>query len=304
MKRREFLRSSVGTSLSALGAGELARAVSLGDGERGKGGLHLKYAPRLGFLADELSIPQRLEKFSRHGFFAIEYNGLMNHPKAEVGRIRKKLDSLGMEMGIFVANPNGWKTAGLCDPAERSNFLADLRQAVEYHGIIGNHFCTVITGNEKPGIPRGRQKQNVIDGLKAAAEVLEPTGLTIVVEPLNVLVNHAGYFLVHSEEAAEIMEAVGSDKVKILFDIYHQQISEGNLVNNIKRHLPYIGYFQVGDVPGRKEPGTGEVNWKNVFKAIYDTGYRGILGMEHGLSVPGEKGLLKCFAEYRRADNW
>ncbi len=304
MKRREFLISSAGASVSFLGAGNLVRAASSGGGERGKGGLHLKYAPRLGFLADHLSISQRLEKFSQHGFFAIEYNGLMRHPRAEVGQVRKKLDSLGMEMGIFVANPNGWKTAGLCDPAERANFLSDLRQAVEYHRIIENHFCTVITGPEKPGIPRSQQKQNVIDGLKAAAEVLEPTELTIVVEPLNVLVNHAGYFLVYSEEAAEIMEAVGSSRVKILFDIYHQQISEGNLINNIKKHLPYIGYFQVGDVPGRKEPGTGEVNWKNVFKAIYDTGYRGILGMEHGLSVPGEKGLLKCFAEYRRADNW
>ena len=304
MKRREFLTSSAGTGLSLLGADKLARAVSAGGGERGKGGLHLKYAPRLGFLADELSIPQRLAKFSQHGFFAIEYNGLMSHPRAEVSKIRKKLDSLGIEMGIFVANPNGWKTAGLCDPAERANFLADLRQAIEYHRIIGNNFCTVITGPEKPTIPRSQQKQNVIDGLKAAAEILEPTALTIVVEPLNVLVNHPGHFLVYSEEAAEIMEAVGSSKVKILFDIYHQQISEGNLINNIKMHLPYIGYFQVGDVPGRKEPGTGEVNWQNVFKTIYDTGYRGILGMEHGLSVPGEKGLLKCFAEYRRADNW
>ncbi len=304
MKRREFLTSSAGAGLSFLGTGQLARAMSSGGGERGKGGLHLKYAPRLDFLADELSIAQRLDKFSEHGFFAIEYNGLMRHPKVEVGEIRKKLDSLGIEMGIFVANPNGWKTAGLCDPVERTNFLSDLRQAVEYHRIIGNRFCTVITGPEKPGIPRRQQKQNVIDGLKAAAELLEPTELTIVVEPLNVLVNHAGYFLVYSEEAAEIMEAVGSAKVKILFDIYHQQISEGNLINNIKTHLPYIGYFQVGDVPGRKEPGTGEVNWTNVFKAIYDTGYRGILGMEHGLSVSGEQGLLKCFAEYRRADNW
>ena len=304
MKRREFLTSSAGAGLAFLGVAELARTAPSGGAETGKGGLHLKYAPRLGFLADELSIPQRLEKFSQHGFFAIEYNGLMRHPKAEVTQIRQELDSLGMEMGIFVANPNGWKTAGLCDPAERANFLADLRQAVEYHRIIGNHFCTVITGPEKPGIPRARQKQNVIDGLKAAAELLEPTELTIVVEPLNVLVNHAGYFLVYSQEAAEIMEAVGSSKVKILFDIYHQQISEGNLINNIRTHLPYIGYFQVGDVPGRKEPGTGEVNWKNVFKAIYDTGYRGILGMEHGLSVPGEQVLLKCFAEYRQADNW
>lgn len=304
MKRREFLSSTAAAGFSLLGTGQLTKAALAVSGERGKGGLHLKYAPRLDFLADELTIPERLEKFAKHGFFAIEYNGLMAHSKDEVSQMREKLDSLGMEMGIFVANPNGWKTAGLCDPAERTNFLTDLRRALEYHRIIENQFCTVITGMKKPRISSPKQKQNVIDGLKAAAEILEPTGLTIVVEPLNVLVNHAGYFLVYSEEAAEIMKAVGSPRVKILFDIYHQQISEGNLIDNIRKHIDHIGYFQVGDVPGRKEPGTGEVNWRNVFKAIYDTGYRGILGMEHGLSIPGEEGLLKCFAEYRKADNW
>jgi hydroxypyruvate isomerase len=100
------------------------------------------------------------------------------------------------------------------------------------------------------------------------------------------------------------MSAVGSSHVKILFDIYHQQISEGNLINNIRAYWDFIGYFQVGDVPGRNEPGTGEINYRNVFKAIYDKGYRGILGMEHGLSVPGKEGLLKCFEEYKRADTW
>ena len=151
---------------------------------------------------------------------------------------------------------------------------------------------------------RAQQQQNVIEGLRRAAELLENTELTLVVEPLNVLVNHPGYFLVHSEEAAQIMEAVNSPHVKILFDIYHQQISEGNLIGNIREYYPYIDYFQVGDVPGRQEPGTGEVNWRNVFRAIYELGYRGIVGMEHGLSQPGRAGLLKCFQEYRQADRW
>jgi hydroxypyruvate isomerase len=218
--------------------------------------------------------------------------------------MRKKLDSVGIEMGIFVANPSGWKTTGLVDPAHRDAFLAELRKAVDYHKVIGNRSCTVITGMERPGWPRGQQRINVIDGLRRAAEVLEPTRLTIVIEPLNHWVDHAGYYLVNSDEAAEVMHAVNSPKVRILFDIYHQQISEGNLINNIRRYWDYIGYFQVGDVPGRKEPGTGEVHWRNVFKAIHEKGYRGILGMEHGLSLPGMDGLLKCFEEYRRADNW
>lgn len=297
MNRRDFLkRTAAGGAVAvSVGHGLPARATSK---------YHLRYGPRLDFLSDELTIPQRLEVFAEHGFDATEYNGLMSHSLDEVAEIRKKMDSLGMQLGIFVANPAGWDKAGLVDPKQRNAFLEQLRQAVEYYKVIGNHFCTVITGPEIPGVPRGVQRRNVIESLKRAAEILEKTELTIVVEPLNILVDHAGYFLVYSDEAAEIMAAVGSAHVKILFDIYHQQISEGNLINNIRRYYEFIGYFQVGDVPGRKEPGTGEVNWRNVFKAIYDLGYKGMLGMEHGLSVPGRAGLLKCFEEYRSADAW
>jgi hydroxypyruvate isomerase len=301
MERRDFLKSA------AVAGSTLALPITAAAGEqehKRTGKYHLRYAPRLDFLSRELTIPQRLEKFAEHGFDATEYNGLMNHSLQEVEEIRKKMDSLGIGLGIFVANPAGWNKAGLVDPAQRDAFLAQLKQALEYHKVIGNRQATVITGMEKPGWPRGVQRRHVIEGLKRAADLLEKTELTIVIEPLNILVDHAGYFLVHLDEAAEIMAAVNSSHVKILCDLYHQQISEGNLINNIRRYWDYIGYFQVGDVPGRKEPGTGEVNWRNVFKAIYDKGYRGIIGMEHGLSVPGIEGLLKCFEEYRKADTW
>lgn len=296
LERRRFLQTALGAG-AATALGELRGAPAGAEGRH-----RLRYAPRLDFLADELSIAERLELFAEHGFDATEYNGLMSHPMAEVEAMRKDLDRLGVEMGIFVANPKGWSEAGLVRPEQRPAFLDQIRQAVAYHRVIGNRFCTVITGNEDRSQPRGVQRQQVIEGLSAAAELLEPTDLTIVVEPLNHLVDHAGYFLVTSDEAASIMAAVGSPHVKILFDAYHQQISEGNLINNIRRYYEHIGYFQVGDVPGRKEPGTGEVNWRNVFGAIHELGYEGLLGMEHGLSVPGRAGLLKCFEEYAKAD--
>jgi hydroxypyruvate isomerase len=296
LERRSFLR----TALAAGGAaalGELRGTPAFAERR-----LRLRYAPRLDFLSRELSIVERLELFAEHGFDATEYNGLMNHEPREAEAMRRDLDRLGIEMGIFVANPKGWNEAGLVHPEQRPAFLAQIRQAIEYHGVIGNRFCTVITGPEDRSQPRGVQRQRVIEGLKAAAELLEPTGLTIVIEPLNHLVDHAGYFLVTSDEAASVMAAVGSDHVKILFDIYHQQISEGNLIDNIRRYYEHIGYFQVGDVPGRQEPGTGEINWRNVFGAIHALGYEGIVGMEHGLSVPGRAGLMKCFEEYAKAD--
>jgi hydroxypyruvate isomerase len=298
MERRSFIKT-------ALMAGGAAALSDLPDARaKSPAKYHLRYAPRLDFLSNELTIPQRLDLFAQHGFDATEYNGLMNHPLAEVEQIRKKMDSVGIGLGIFVANPRGWRESGLVDPQQRPAFLEDLKKAIEYHKVIGNNSCTVITGNAIAKLPRGVQRRNVIDGLKRAAGLLEKTELTVVVEPLNPWVDHAGYFLNTSDEAAEIMAAVGSSHVQILFDIYHQQITEGNLINNIRAHWDHIGYFQVGDVPGRKEPGTGEINWRNVFKAIYDKGYRGIIGMEHGLSVPGVPGLLKCFEEYRKADSW
>jgi hydroxypyruvate isomerase len=296
MQRRDFVKTAITAGASLTLTRSLFKQASPAK-------YRLRYAPRLDFLARELTIPQRLEKFAVHGFDATEYNGLMNHPLPEVEEIKKKMDSLKIEMGIFVANPGGWRTAGLVDPRQRGEFLNELRKAIDYHKLIGNSFCTVITGNATPRVARGQQRINVIEALRQAAEILENTGLSIVIEPLNPI-DHAGYFLVHSDEAAEIMASVGSSHVKILFDIYHQQISEGNLINNIRNYWDYIGYFQVGDVPGRNEPGTGEINWRNVFKAIHDKGYRGILGMEHGLSVPGVQGLIKCFDEYKKADSW
>jgi hydroxypyruvate isomerase len=263
----------------------------------------LRYAPHLSILAKELTIPQRLELIAEHGFDATEYNGLLNHPLNEVEEIRKKMDSLGVEMGIFVANPGGWSKAGLVDPKQRDNFLAEIKKTIEYHKVIGNKSVTTLTGPALPGVSRSAQRRSAIEGLKRAAELLEKTDLALVVEPLN-HIDHPGFFMTHSDELAEIIAAVNSKNARMLFDLYHLQITEGNLINNFRAHVDLIGYVQTGDVPGRKEPGTGEVNYRNVFKAIYDAGYRGIIGMEHGTSLPGREGVLKMFDAYRQADNW
>ena len=297
MQRRAFINGGL-----AAAGGVLVQPLARGRAEAA-GRYKLRYAPRLDFLRDELTIPQRLELFAEHGFDATEYNGLTNMPLAEVEQMRKKLDALGMEMGIFVANPGGWKTAGLVDAAQRENFLAEVGKAIEYHKVIGNRSVTTLTGPALPGVSRSTQRRSAIEGLKRAADLLAPTSLALVIEPLN-HIDHPGFFMTHSDELAEIIATVGSPNVKMLFDLYHLQITEGNLINNLRAYKDYIGYYQTGDVPGRKEPGTGETNYRNVFKAIHETGYRGIIGMEHGLSQPGKAGLMKCFDEYRQADNF
>lgn len=297
MKRRTFIRTAM------LAGSALVLPANANAAQTKARKYHLRYAPHLTILSKELTIPQRLDLIAEHGFDATEYNGLLNHPIKEVEEIRRKLDSLGIEMGIFVANPNGWRTAGLVEPKQRDAFLEEVKKAIEYHKVIGNHSATTLTGNAIPGASRSAQRRSAIEGLKRAADLLETTELALVVEPLN-HIDHPGFFMTHSDELAEIIAAVNSKHVRMLFDLYHLQITEGNLINNFRAYVDLVGYIQTGDVPGRKEPGTGEVNYRNVFKAIYDAGYRGIIGMEHGVSLPGRAGVLKMFEAYKQADMW
>jgi hydroxypyruvate isomerase len=286
MLRRDFLAAPLATQALAQAAAPVYK---------------LRYAPRIGFLSD-VPIPRQLEIYAANGFRAFEYNGLPRHEMKEIETFRRKMDELKMSMGVFVVNSGGWKGDAMVDPAFHEGFLRDVRRAVDIHNVIGNECATVTSGLGVKHLTFEQQTKNVIDVLKRAGDIVAQTKMILVLEPLNIRVDHAGYFVVFSEHAWQIMKAVNHPKVKILFDIYHQQISEGNIINHIYKYWDEIAYFQVGDVPGRKEPGTGEVNWRNVFKAIYEKGYKGILGMEHGLSVPGEAGLRKCFDEYRKAD--
>ncbi len=291
--RRDFVKAGAA----------LALAPSLAAAQDKKRSWNLRYAPRLDFLAPK-PFAERLDFFASYGFTATEYNGLTNHKPEEVEALKKKLDEVKIEMGIFVVNL-GLNKPWMTDPALRPEFLQALDKAVQVHKIVGNRWCTVISGAALKNVPFEEQHKNVVDCFKAAAEKLEGGNLTLVLEPLNVLVDHPGYFVVTSKHANDIMKAVGSKHVKILFDIYHQQISEGNVIRNIQSYWDEIGYFQVGDNPGRKEPGTGEVNWKNVFKAIHAKGFKGILGMEHGLSKGrDEAAVAACFEAYREADSW
>jgi hydroxypyruvate isomerase len=291
MKRRELLRAAaLAPALSTL-----AKAAPYD--------YHLRYAPRIGFL--NAPIPAQLEAYAEWGFKAFEYNGLPRHSNDEITTFRKKMDQLGMSMGVFVVNRGGWKASATVDKQYHADFLADVDRAVEIHKIIGNECATVTSGVAVPNLTFSEQTANCVEAFKRAAEKVEKTRMVLVLEPLNIRVDHAGYFVVFSDHGAEIVERVNHPNFRLLFDIYHQQISEGNLINHIRKHWDRIGYFQVGDVPGRREPGTGEVNWRNVFKAIHEKGYKGILGMEHGLSGGvGPEGMKKCFEAYREADRW
>lgn len=280
-----------------------AAASTLLQAQNAPGPFKLRYAPRVGWLGG-MSVPQQLEGYAKAGFRAFEYNGLPNHSMQEIEQIRKKRDELGMAMGVFVINRGGWKPVALSDKSGHGRFLEDVRKGVEIHRVMGNECATVTSGLRVPHLTFEQQTKNAIEGLKRAAELVEKTKMVLVLEPLNEKVDHAGYFVVYMEHAGEVIAGVNHPQVKILDDMYHQQISEGNIINHIDQYWDLIGYFQTGDVPGRREPYTGEMNYQNIFKHIYKKGYKGLIGLEHGMSTPGADGFKKVVDAYRQADNF
>ena len=157
----------------------------------------------------------------------------------------------------------------------RAAFVESFRETVAAAKAMNVPTIIATTGNERFDVSREEQFDICVGTLKELSKIAEDSGIMIVLEPLNILVNHMGYYLVTTEEAVKMIKAVDSPNCKILFDIYHQQISEGNLINNITKNIDLIGHFHIGDNPGRREPGTGEINYAKVFEAIKKTGYDG-----------------------------
>lgn len=263
----------------------------------------LNYAPHDGMFKNSggADFIDQIRFMHEQGFRAIEDNNLLKRPVAEQERIGSTLGSLGMTMGVFVIEGgDNWKTSLTTGKPEfLDTFVKTCKQSVETAKRVNAKWMTVVPGYFERKLPMGHQTANVIEALRRGAEIFEPHGLIMVLEPLS---DNPDLFLRFSSQTFEICKAVNSPSCKLLFDMYHMQRNEGDLLNNIDRCWNVIAYFQVGDNPGRKEPGTGELNYKNVFKTIYDRGYRGVMGMEHGNAGPGKEGEMAVIASYRSAD--
>lgn len=297
MDRRHFLTTGVtATGLAATGLSAVRTDAS---------GSHfrMKYAPHFGMFrhhAGEDLIDQ-LKFVADQGFRAFEDNGMRGRTVEVQEKIAREMSRLGLEMGVFVATGDFSNvTFASSDADVREKLVRDIRDSVEVAKRVNARWCTVVPGCYHQGVEWGYQTANVIDNLKRCAEVCEPSGLAMVLEPLNPYRDHPGLFLTRVPQAYQICRAVGSPSCKILDDLYHQQITEGNLIPNIERAWEEIAYFQIGDNPGRNEPTTGEINYRNIFRFIHGKGYTGILGMEHGVAgtgTEGEKALLKAYRE-------
>ena len=304
MQRRNFLQRS-----SLLGASILPGVAALSSfksqsHQQDAKTFNLNYAFHDGMFSNHAGkdFIDQIKWAHDQGFRGIDDNGMMSRTPEMQAKIGETLAKLGMTMGVFVVTTDSWhwKLSLTTGKQEFKDLIVrDCKTAVEVAKRCNAKHMTVVPGNFDRSLPMDIQTANVIDALRRGAEVLEKNGLVMVLEPLS---DNPDLFLRYSTQTFMICKAVNSTACKILFDMYHMQRNEGNIIANINKTWDEIGYFQIGDNPGRKEPGTGEMNYKNIFKHIYDKGYRGIMGMEHGNAKPGKEGEMALIQAYRDAD--
>lgn len=307
MKRSEFIRNSLLTAGAiTTGAGIThtfaAEKPSTAFGDKT---FNLDYAPHQGMFENHAgkSFLDQIQFMYDKGFRSIEDNGYLNRPVEEQEKIGNLLSKLGMRMGVFVVDGgDNWKTSLTTGKKEfKDKFVETCKKSVEAAKRCNAKWLTVVPGFYERNLPYGNQFANVIDAMRAGAEVFEPHGLIMVLETLS---DTPELFLQKTNETYAVCKAVKSPSCKILYDIYHMQRTEGDLIKTIDRCWDEIAYIQIGDNPGRKEPTTGEINYKNLFKHLHKKGYKGVMGMEHGNSKGGKEGELAVISAYRNEDNF
>jgi len=302
MHRRKFMQQSALASASILAASSL----KANNPQKNSDTFKLNYAIHDGMFAETAgkNFLDQIQFAYDNGFRAIEDNGMMDRPPEEQKKIGDLLAKLNMRMGVFVVNFDHWPlktslTSG--DKEWREKFLKACNEAVETAKRCNAKWMTVVPGNYERSLDIGYQTVNVIESLRRACEIFEPHNLVMVLEALS---DTPDLFLRHSDQTVALCKAVNSPSCKFLFDMYHMQRNEGNIINNLDSSWDEIAYLQIGNNPGRNEPGTGEMDYKNIFKHIYQKGYKGVLGMEHGKSIKGKEGEQALIKAYREADSF
>lgn len=308
MKRRNFIKKgAIATGISTVSVGS---ALASDDKKKkkkkkGKADFQLKYAPHFGMFKNSAGedLIDQINFMAERGFTAFEDNGMMKRDVATQTKIGEALAKNNMTMGVFVIDKGGNMANSLAagNPEYIDIFLDGCRRSVEIAKRVNAKWMTVVPGGYHRKLPIGIQDANVIEALRRGAEILEPHGLTMVLEPLS---DSPDLYLQTSDQTFMICKAVNSPACKILTDLYHLQKTEGHLIRNIDLTWDEIGYFQVGDNPGRKEPTTGEINYKNIFKHIHERSTDFIIGMEHGNSEKGAEGEEKVIEAYIESDSF
>jgi len=234
----------------------------------------IKFSVCVEMIFRDLPFVERVRKVAEAGAEGVEFWRWDN--KEDLDGIRKVADECGVKIVAHTGSPSN----NLVNPDNKKDYIEGLRKGIEVAKKLGCSTLLQTTGNELKDVPRAEQHRSIVEHLKEAAPIVEDAGVVLVLEPLNTLVDHKGYYLDSTAEAVEILQEVNSPNVKLLYDIYHMQIMEGNIIQTIEKNISLIGHFHIADVPGRHEPGTGELNYGSIFRKIDELGYDGFVGME------------------------
>lgn len=235
------------------------------------------YGVNISMVFAEYPFPDRVQKVAEAGFSAFEFWFPQLY---DMETLRKRKEDFGLDVALFNLNipPN---TKGLLShPKEIKQFRNSLEEAIALAHQFGCKRLNTLAGNVLEGVSRKEQRKCALDNLRYAAKRLEGEGIVLMFEALN-LYDSPGYFLSNSREGFQWVEEVGSPLVKFQYDLYHMQLMEGNLLNTIRANLDKIGHIQIADVPGRHEPGTGEISYPFILKALEDMGYAGYVNLEY-----------------------
>lgn len=295
-------RSVLAAGAAMAGAAAMPGAARQSNAPR----FSLGFAPHEGSFASRGSRLEQIAYAADQGFTAWEDNEAAGRPVEEQVAMARALQQRGMTMGVFVASMPKWAQSrpvlGANDAADRTAFLADIRVAIDVAKRLNAKWMTVVPGFLDRRVPIEIQTGRVIDTMRRAADIVAPHGLVMVMEPLNTLVDHPGVFLQTVPQGYALARGVDSPAVKILADLYHEQIQAGHLIRTLDSCWSEIAYLQFGDNPGRKEPGTGEINYANIVRWLRAKTFGGVIGMEHGNSVDGRAGEERLLAAYRAID--
>ncbi len=295
-------RSILAAGAATAGAAAMPSAATQSNAPR----FSLGFAPHEGSFASRGNRLEQIAYAADQGFTAWEDNEAAGRPVEEQVAMARALQQRGMTMGVFVASMPKWAQSrpvlGANDDGDRDLFLADIRASIDVAKRLNAKWMTVVPGFLDRRVPLDIQTGRVIDTMRRAADIVAPHGLVMVMEPLNTLVDHPGVFLQTVPQGYAIARGVDSPAVKILADLYHEQIQAGHLIRTLDSCWNEIAYLQFGDNPGRKEPGTGEINYSNIVRWLRAKRLAGVIGMEHGNSVEGRAGEERLLAAYRAID--
>lgn len=289
--RRRFLQASAALAVGATAA----TAAQPEDTSRLGRTPHTRFAVNIEmWWRNLMPFARRIEEAARLGFSAVEF---WPYEGKDIDAIAQTCQKLKVEIAQFTA----WGfRPGLNDPKNHNRFVEKVEEACKVAARLSCRMMCVVGGDDVAGMTQERMHENIIAGLRRAAPIAEKHNVTLILEPMNIRVDHKGHCLYGSEPTVRIIRAVNSRHVKMLADLYHLQITEGDLCGRMREYYPHAAYFQLADHPGRNEPGTGEIHYPRVLRQLHDLGYRGYVGLEcrpRGTELDAARAV-------NRADQW